>query len=117
MIAKAGRARSPVKIFTTPNVRGELYVCPANCRAKVVLLFISNANGTTSVKVEWYKASDNLHHFIVAGKNFALGEFLQFSDGYIVLEPGDKLEVTPTGNASPDIHAFCTVEETFIPVG
>jgi hypothetical protein len=117
MITKAGRARSPIKTFTTQNVRGELYTCPSNCTAKVVLLFISNANGTTSVKVEWYKASTNTHYFIVAGKNFSQGEFLQFSDSYIVLEPGDKLEVTPTGNSSPDIHAFCTVEETFIPVG
>jgi hypothetical protein len=57
------------------------------------------------------------HYFILGGKNLTLGEFIQFSDSYIVLEAGDKLEITPTSNDTPDIHAFCTVEETFIPVG
>lgn len=111
------RARSPIKAFTVENVRGELYVCPNNCTSKVVLLFVSNANGTTSVDIEWYKASEEEHYFILGGKNLSLGEFIQFSDSYIILEAGDKLEITPKSNATPDIHAFCTVEETFIPVG
>ena len=34
----------------------------------------------------------------------------------LVLEPGDKLEVTATGS-TPRVDAFCTVEEIFIPVG
>lgn len=113
---KEVRARSPIIQFSTSGVRQVLYTCPANCRAKVVLIFIVNANGTTSITFEWYKANTNTHHFIVAGKNFSTGEYLQLSDGYIVLEPGDKLEVTGTGG-TVDIDAFCTVEETFIPVG
>lgn len=84
---------------------------------KVVLLFVANANGNTSVKIEWYRASEALHYYILSGKNLGSGEFLQFSDSYIVLEPGDKLEITPSANATPNIHAFCTVEESFIPVG
>ncbi len=114
---KSTRARSSIKAFTVEDVRGELYVCPNNCVSKVVLLFVSNANGTTNVNIEWYKASEDEHYFILGGKNLTLGEFIQFSDSYIVLEAGDKLEITPTSNDTPDIHAFCTVEETFIPVG
>ena len=116
-VSKNIRSRSVVKAFTVEDVRGELYVCPNNCRTRVILLFLSNANGNTSVDIEWYRAADTDHYFIVGGKNLTSGEYIQFSDGYIVLEPGDKLEITPSGNATPDIHAFCTVEETFIPVG
>lgn len=116
-VNKSGRAKSVVKAFTTEDVRGELYVCPNNSTARMVLLFFSNANGNTSVDVEWYRASDASHYFIVGGKNLTSGEYVQFSDSYIVLEPGDKIEITPSGNAAPNIHAFCTVEEIFIPVG
>lgn len=84
----------------------------------MVLLFFVNANGTsTTVDVEWYRASDNAHYFILGSKSMNASEYLQFSDGYIVLEPGDKIEFTPKSNNTPLIDAFCTVEETFIPVG
>lgn len=114
---KNTRARSTIKAFTVEDVRGELYVCPNNCVSKVVLLFVTNANGNTTVNIEWYKASEDEHYYILGGKHLTLGEFIRFSDSYIILEPGDKLEITPTSNATPDIHAFCTVEEIFIPVG
>ena len=115
--AKFIRERSSLKSFTTEDLRETLYTCPNNCRAKVPLLFVTNANGTTSVMIEWYRAAETEHHYILSGKNLATGEFIQFSEGYIVLEPGDKLEITPSGNATPHISAFCTVEETFVPVG
>jgi hypothetical protein len=115
--AKLTRERSTLKSFTTKDLREALYTCPNNCRTKVPLLFVTNANGTTTVTIEWYRASDGVHHFILSGKNLSLGEFIQFSDSYIVLEPGDKLEITPSGHATPNISAFCTVEETFVPVG
>lgn len=115
--AKAERSRSVIKSFETENTRETLYECPANCRSRMILLYFVNANGTTSVDIEWYRASDNTHYFILGGKNMSSGEFIQFSDSYIVLEPGDKIEFTPKNNATPLIDAFCTVEETFIPVG
>lgn len=115
--SKNVRDKSALGVFDTEDVRGELYVCPNNCRARVVLLFVSNANGNTTVKIEWYRVADSQHYYIISGKNLGTGEFLQFSDSYIVLEPGDKIEITPSANATPNIHAFCTVEEVFIPVG
>jgi hypothetical protein len=41
------------------------------------------------------------------------GEFIQFSDGFIVFEPGDALTVTPSSQAAPHIDTFATVEEFF----
>jgi hypothetical protein len=80
------------------------------------LLFLSNANGNTDVSVEWDRG-DGTHVHIVGGKNMVSGEYLQFSDGAVVLEPGDAMHVTASGNTSPHIDALCTVEEIFKPVG
>jgi len=116
MSQKSYRERTPIISCTVDSQREVLYTCPANCRARVLLVYIVNANGTASVTFEIYKAASDTHFFILSGKNLASSESLQLSDGYIVLEPGDKLEVTPVGT-SPVIDALCTVEETFIPVG
>lgn len=113
---REARARTPIVNITTSAVRSVLYTCPLNCRAKIPLVYIVNANGTVSVTFEVYKAAADTHFFILAGKNLALGEVVQLSDSYIVLEPGDKLEVTCTGG-TVDVDALCTAEEIFIPVG
>lgn len=110
------RARTPITKCTVADTRTTFYTCPPNCRSKIPLVYIVNANGTTSVTFEIYKADVDTHFFIVAGKNFAEGEFLQLSDGYIVLEPGDKLEITCSGSTI-NVDALCTAEEMFIPVG
>jgi len=122
--ARFERAKSFISRFTTEDVRGSLYTCPKNCRARVVLLFVTNASSivggggdNTNITVEWYRAEEDLHYFILGSRNLSSTEFLQFSEGYIVLEPGDKIEITPSNNASPQISAFCTVEEIFVPVG
>lgn len=117
MFVKPERPRSVVQSFTTPDTRGVLYTCPPNCRSKMVLLFIANANGNVNVSIEWYRASADTHYFILGAKSFTQSDFLQFTDSYIVLEPGDKIEVTLTNNANPEVDVFCTVEEMFIPVG
>lgn len=110
------REKSEIIECTVDAQRETLYTCPANCRARVPLVYIVNANGTASVTFEWYRAADDIHYYIINGKNLGEGESLQLSDGYIVLEPGDKLEVTPSGT-TPRVDALCTVEEIFIPVG
>jgi hypothetical protein len=82
----------------------------------IPLVYIVNANGTVSLTFEIYKALEDTHFFILAGKNLALGETIQLSESYIVLEPGDKLVLTCTG-ATVDVDALCTAEEIFVPVG
>jgi hypothetical protein len=113
---KEPRASTPILKVVTSGVRSVFYTCPPNCRAKVPLIYIVNANGTVSVTLEIYKALGSTHFFIQAGKNLASGESVQLSDGYIVLEPGDKLELTCTG-ATVNVDVLCTVEETFITGG
>ena len=95
----------------------DLYTCPANCRAEVEMLMIVNAGGNTTVTVVWYDASKSYSARILGGKNMTAGEYILFTGATLVLEPGDKIRITPTANASPHIDGMCTVTETFIPVG
>lgn len=110
------REKSEIISCTVDGQRETLYTCPPNCRARVPLVYLVNANGTVTITFEWYRAADTTHYYIISGKNLSTGETIQLSDSYIVLEPGDKLEVTPDGT-TPIVDALCTVEEIFIPVG
>lgn len=94
-----------------------LYTCPANCRAEVEMLFITNPNGNTSVNVRWYRAATDDYIFLLGGKNLTTGEYILLTGATLVLEPGDEIDVTPSGNSTPHIDATCTAVETFIPVG
>lgn len=116
-LQKSERSRSYIKAFRTQDLQETLYECPANCRARMVLLYLVNVSGTCSPEIVWYRKAEDIQYYILGGKNFGVGEFVQFSDSYIVLEPGDKILVTPKDKADPLVDAFCTVEETFIPVG
>ena len=100
------------------NQQYALYTCPPNASAQMNLLYIANANGVTDIAVTWYRTRYNQTFQIIEGKNFAAGAIYQWDgSAYIVFEPGDTLYITPSGNATPNIDALCTVVETFIPVG
>lgn len=121
-IAKNSRTKSEIIAISTDDVPVTLYTCPANAKAHMNLLFITNASSNASdVNIQWYRASKTTSYFIIGGKNLTQGEFLQFDGGaFIVLEPGDYITVETTdtaGSGTPDMDAFCTVEEFFNPVG
>lgn len=90
-----------------------LYTCPDNCRTHMVLLFVVDVLGNVTVDVEWDRA-DGSHAHVLGSKNMTAGEYVQLSDGYIVLEPGDQVNVTVAGTTF-HTDAFCTVEEYFLP--
>lgn len=101
----------------TENQLEDLYTCPANCRGEVTMLYIVNANGNTTVNCYWYDASQTESFSILGGKNMTAGETILLTGATLVLEPGDKIRVQPTANATPNIDAMCTVTETFVPIG
>ena len=94
-----------------------LYTCPPNCRAEIEMLFVTNPNGNTTVSLVWYDSSADENFFILGGKNMTTGEYILLTGATLVLEAGDSLKVTPSGNATPHIDAMCTSVETFMPVG
>ena len=121
-IVKHSKTKSEIIAISTDDTPVTLYTCPANTKAHMNLLFITNASSNASdVNVQWYRASKLTSYFIIGGKNLTTGEFIQFDGGaFIVLEAGDyvTIETTSTaGSGVPDVDAFCTVEEFFRPVG
>ena len=102
-----------VNVECTVDAQEEtIYTCPANCQAHMSLLFFSNVGGTVTVDVEFDRA-DGTHQHIVGGKNMGTGEYVQFSDGIVVMEPGDVFHITANG-ATPHVDAMVTVEEFFL---
>ena len=120
-IAKNSRTKSEIIAISTDDVPVTLYTCPANSKAHMSLLFITNASTNASdINVQWYRASVATSFFIIGGKNLTQGEFIKFDGSFIVLEAGDYVTVDTTstaGSGVPDTDAFCTVEEFFNPVG
>jgi len=77
------------------------------------LLYLSNNNdASVNAEVEWERA-DGSHMHLLSSKNLVVGDFLQWSGGFVVLEPGDYLTVTASNNTTPHMDAMCTVEEFF----
>jgi hypothetical protein len=94
----------------------------------VELLYVSNVStGNASVDLELNRVdttTDNgtgqanaSHMHILGSKTMATGDFIQFADGFIVLEPNDTITMTATGAGTIHVDAMVTVEEFFLPVG
>lgn len=111
------REVSPIIACTVSGTVYTLYQCPANCVARVPVVFVTNANGTASINIKVYKANVATSYFILGGKNLGTGEFVQLESQYgLVLDAGDRIEVTATG-ATILVDAVCTVVEQFKFVG
>lgn len=94
----------------------DVYTCPANCVAELTYLIVNNSGGSTNtVSVKWYDASASYASGFIEGKSLNAGDFIQFADIELVLEAGDKIQVTPV--SAGHIDTVLTVTETFIPVG
>ena len=114
---KPARVISKGVICDTEDQVEVLYVCPANCRSEVSMLFCVNANGNTTALAKWYKDDTSEEFNLIGGKNLTAGESILLTGATLVLESGDELRCVATGNAAPVLDYMCTVTETFIPVG
>ena len=92
-----------------------VYTCPANCVAEVTFIHVHNSTGNTSIEIEWYVAEDNYTSHFLEGKNLGASEYVQFPDIELVLQPGDKIQITP--DTAAHIDTILTVTETFVPIG
>ena len=93
-----------------------VYTCPANCSAELTFVHVVNGGGSTnSVDVEWYVAADSYTSHFLKGKSLGASDYITFTNIDLVLQPGDKIQVTPT--SAGHIDTILTVTETFIPVG
>lgn len=85
----------------TAGVTTAVYTVPKGCKAIATLLFLSNHTGSTAaITASWYDKSDNEVVDIVASKSLGSKEFLQFSDGRMVMDEYDELRCTPASGSS-----------------
>jgi hypothetical protein len=112
---KPSRIRSVYGHNTGTTVEN-VYTCPANCVAELTFVHVVNGGGSTnSVDVEWYVAEDDYTSHFLSGKSLGSGENTTFIDIDLVLQPGDRIQVTPA--SAGHIDTILTVTETFVPIG
>ena len=111
---KSARKKS-VWGHNTGTTTEDVYTCPANCVAEISYLHVHNTTGNTNITIEWYVAADNYTSHFLEGKNLGADEYVTFADIELVLQPGDKLQVTP--DTAAHVDTILTVTETFVPVG
>ena len=100
----------------TGTTTEEVYVCPANAVAEVTFIHVVNGGASTNtVEVGWYVAADTYTSHFLKGKSINASDYVSFSNIDLVLQPGDKIQVTPT--SAGHIDTIVTVTETFVPVG
>ena len=111
---KSARKKS-VWGHNTGTTTEDVYVCPANCVAEVSYIHIHNSTGDTNIDIEWYVAADTYTSHFLEGKNLGAGEYVTFSDVQLVLQSGDKIQITP--DTAAHVDSILTVTETFVPIG
>lgn len=111
---KSARKKS-VWGHNTGTTTEDVYTCPANCVAEISYLHVHNTTGNTNITIEWYVAADSYTSHFLEGKNLGADEYITFGDIELVLQPGDKLQVTP--DTAAHVDTILTVTETFVPVG
>ena len=108
---KEPKVRSIGKVLTA-NTANTLYTCPENFVAKVILLIVSNQTASNkTVSIEWRDDSAAAQYHIVNSYTITSKTFLQIDGGYLVLNPGDTLILTPESGSTMD--ASVTVEEYY----
>lgn len=86
-----------------------VYTVPKGCKAIATLLFLSNHTGSTkAITASWHDHSANTTIDIIGAKSLASKEFLQFSDGRMVMDEYDELRCTP--EAASSFSVIFTVE-------
>ena len=85
-----------VGINPTANTLTTVYTVPTGYYAKFTVMYIHNTGGSTKhITVQWYDASTATTLDILTEYNFTSKNYLQFDgNAYIVLEEGDKIEIT-----------------------
>ena len=87
-----------------------VYTCPPNCASELTFIHVHNSSGNVDIEIEWYIDEDNYTSHFIEGKNLGAGEYLQWADIELIMQPGDEIRVTTTGG---HVDSILTVTETF----
>ena len=94
----------PVSVGVNPTAATltTVYTVPTGYYAKFTVMYIHNTGGNTKhITVQWYDASASSTLDILTAYNLTTKQYLQF-DGvaYIVLEEGDRLQITTEASST-----------------
>jgi hypothetical protein len=91
-----------VGVNPTANTLTTVYTVPTGYYAKFTVMYIHNTGGSTKhITVQWYDASTASTLDILTAYDFNTKEYLQFDgNAYIVLEEGDRLQLTTEAGSS-----------------
>jgi hypothetical protein len=85
-----------VGVNPTANTLTTVYTVPTGYYAKFTVMYIHNTGGSTKhITVQWYDASSATTLDILTAYDFTAKTYLQFDgNAYIVLEEGDRIQIT-----------------------
>jgi hypothetical protein len=91
-----------VGINPTANTLTTVYTVPTGYYAKFTVMYIHNTGGSTKhITVQWYDASTATTLDILTNYDFTSKQYLQFDgNAYIVLEEGDRIQITTQSASS-----------------
>ena len=94
----------PVSVGVNPTAATltTVYTVPTGYYAKFTVMYIHNTGANTKhITVQWYDASASSTLDILTAYNLTTKQYLQF-DGvaYIVLEEGDRLQITTEASST-----------------
>ena len=91
-----------VGVNPTAAVLTTVYTVPTGYYAKFTVMYIHNTGGSTKhITVQWYDASSASTLDILTEYDFTSKLYLQFDgNAYIVLEEGDRIQITTQSASS-----------------
>jgi hypothetical protein len=94
----------PVSVGINPTAATltTVYTVPTGYYAKFTVMYIHNTGGSTKhITVQWYDASTATTLDILTSYDFTSKQYLQFDgNAYIVLEEGDRIQITTQSASS-----------------
>jgi len=92
----------------TDDTLTTILTVPSGYVAHWSLLFASNHDGSTKTLTVYIDKVSGGDIYIIDDKNISSKDFLQFSDGVFVLQPGDAIKAQ--GDTTCDFTVACTVD-------
>jgi hypothetical protein len=94
----------PVSVGVSPTAATltTAYTVPTGYYAKFTVMYIHNTGGNTkSITVQWYDASTATTLDILSAYTLTSKQYLEFNGvAYIVLEEGDKIQITTEASST-----------------
>jgi hypothetical protein len=104
----------PVSVGINPTAATltTVFTVPTGYYAKFTVMYIHNTGGSTKhITVQWYDASTATTLDILTAYDFTSKTYLQFDgNAYIVLEEGDKIQITTQSASSFSFIATFEIE-------